>query len=255
MLREEVALRVFTLAERPDLESRARSIGPTVMPEFMHHDAAINRFWNDLFTDFAAFQVAVCDKGDRVVAAGNSVPLFWDGSLDGLPGSLGETIERGLSGLEAGRAPTVSSALLAAVAPGQQGRGLSSVVLRAMKETAARQGLSALIAPVRPTLKDRYPLTPMERYVRWEREDGLPLDPWLRIHRRLGAEFLRVAPEAMLITGSIADWEDWTEMRFPESGPYVVPGALNPVEMDLERDVGRYKEPNVWMSHPAEGGS
>lgn len=252
LFREGVALRVVTLAERPDLESRARSLGPTMMPEFMHHDAAINRFWNDLFTVFAGFQVAVCDGGDRVVASGNSVPLFWDGELDGLPGSLGETIERGLRGLEAGRAPTVSSALLAAVAAGHQGRGLSGVVLRAMKKVAAGRGLSALIAPVRPTLKDRYPLTPMERYIGWERDDGWPLDPWLRVHRRLGARFLRVAPEAMLITGTIGDWEDWTGMRFPESGAYFVPGALSPVEMDVERDVGRYEEPNVWMSHPVE---
>ena len=226
-----------------------------MLPEFAHHDAAVGRFWDKLFTDFSGFQVAVCGEDGRVVAAGNSVPLFWDGTLDGLPGSVGEIIQRGAEGLEAGRAPTVSSALLATVAPDRQGRGLSSVVLRAMKDVAAKRGLSALIAPVRPTMKDRYPLTPMESYARWEREDGLPLDPWLRVHRRLGAAFLRVAPEAMLVTGTVGEWEEWTGMRFPQSGAYVVPGALNPVEMDLERDLGRYEEPNVWMRHPIEAGS
>jgi hypothetical protein len=64
-----------------------------------------------------------------------------------------------------------------------------------MKAAAADHGLGALIAPVRPTLKDRYPLTPMERYALWERDDGLPFDPWLRVHRRLGARFLAIAPE------------------------------------------------------------
>jgi hypothetical protein len=39
-------------------------------------------------------------------------------------------------------------------------------------------------------------------------------------------------------------------MSFPESGPYVVPGALQPVQMDLERNEGRYEDPNVWMRHP-----
>ena len=33
--------------------------------------------------------------------------------------------------------------------------------------------------------------------------------------------------------------------------PYVVPGALVPVEIDRERDEGLYVEPNVWMVHPA----
>jgi GNAT superfamily N-acetyltransferase len=247
-------LRVFTLEERPDLEGTARSIGPKVLPEFVHHDAAVNRFWDELFGRFAGFQVAVCDEEGRVVAAGHSVPLFWDGELDGLPDGVGETIERGLRDLGSGRTPTASSALLAIVAPGHQRLGLSSVVLRAMKEVASGVGLSALIAPVRPTIKDRYPLTPMENYVRWEREDGLPFDPWLRVHRRLGAEFLRVAPRAMTVMGTIGEWEEWAEMRFPESGPYVVPGALNPVEMDLERDLGTYEEPNVWMRHPIGAG-
>jgi GNAT superfamily N-acetyltransferase len=244
--------RVRTLAERPDLQGAARSIGADVLPEFMHHDAAVNRLWGELFDRFAGFQVAVCDEGDRVVAAGNSVPLFWDGSLEGLPGGVGETIERGVGDLEAGRAPTVASALLATVAPGYQGRGLSGVVLRAMRDVAAGREFAALIAPVRPTLKDRYPLTPMERYARWRREDGLPFDPWIRVHRRLGAGFLRVAPRSMTVTGTVGEWEGWTGMRFPESGPYVVPGALCPVGMDLERDVGTYEEPNVWMRHPIE---
>jgi hypothetical protein len=38
-------------------------------------------------------------------------------------------------------------------------------------------------------------------------------------------------------------------MAFPESGQYVVEGALVPVEIDRERDRGLYVEPNVWMLH------
>jgi hypothetical protein len=41
-------------------------------------------------------------------------------------------------------------------------------------------------------------------------------------------------------------------MAFPESGRYVVPGALVPVEIDRERDTGRYEEPGVWMRHSLE---
>jgi hypothetical protein len=53
----------------------------------------------------------------------------------------------------------------------------------------------------------------------------------------------------MVIPGTVAEWEEWTDMIFPESRPYVVPGALVPVEFDLERDRGVYVEPNVWMLH------
>ena len=53
----------------------------------------------------------------------------------------------------------------------------------------------------------------------------------------------------MVITGTVAEWEEWTHMRFPKSGRYVVPGALEPVVIDRENDLGRYVEPNVWMRH------
>ena len=102
---------------------------------------------------------------------------------------------------------------------------------------------------MRPADKSAYPLTPMERYAHWENDDGLPLDRWIRVHARMGAELLSVAPRTLLITGSVAEWEHWTDMRFPDSGSYVVPGALQPVVIDKTADEGRYEDPNVWMRH------
>jgi GNAT superfamily N-acetyltransferase len=243
---------VFTLAQRPDLEEQVQRLGSSVGPEIVYHDAVANRYWGSLFADFAGFQVAVCAEGDRVVAFGNTIPVYWDGTEEGLPAGLDAVLERGVRDYGKGRRPNTLSALAAVVAQDHQGRGLSATVLNAMKSVAAEHGFGALIAPVRPTLKDRYPLTPMERYVEWKRDDGLPFDPWLRTHARLGAEFLCVAPRSMLITGKIREWEEWTDMHFPESGRYVVPGALEPVVMDIEEDVGVYVEPNVWMRHSVD---
>jgi len=118
-----------------------------------------------------------------------------------------------------------------------------------MRSIASKYRYDWLVAPVRPILKSAYPLTPMERYIRWEQDDGKPFDPWVRTHWRLGASIVKVAPHSMSITGSITEWEKWTEMRFPESGPYIVPGALQPVQIDCENDIGTYVEPNVWMIH------
>lgn len=53
----------------------------------------------------------------------------------------------------------------------------------------------------------------------------------------------------MRITGTIAEWEKWTGIKFAESGRYVIPGALVPIEIDLENNLGTYIEPNVWMVH------
>lgn len=107
-------LRILTLAERPYLESKVRSL-PDTFPEFMHHDAAVNRYWDSLFTEFAGFQIAVCEGDDEIVASGHCIPVFWDGTNEGLPGGLDGVLEQGVGDLERGRAPTVVSALLALV--------------------------------------------------------------------------------------------------------------------------------------------
>ena len=153
-----------------------------------------------------------------------------------------------------GRAPTTLSALSITLARGQQGKGLSNLLIQGMKAAAARAGLDAVIAPVRPALKSRYPLTPIARYLAWTQDDGSPFDPWVRTHWRLGARILRLAPESMVIPGTVAQWESWTGMRFPESGVYVVPDALEPITIDREADLGRYVEPNVWMPAPDRAG-
>jgi len=116
-------------------------------------------------------------------------------------------------------------------------------------DRAFNAGLKSVIAPVRPTLKSRYPLTAMENFSRWKRPDGLHIDPWVRAHQRLGATILGAAPRSMTIVGTVAEWEQWAGMVFPETGLYVVPDALDLVQIDREQDRGTYVEPNLWMRH------
>ena len=237
---------VVSYAERPDLAERTDEVRD-VWPEFVHH-ARLNRHWHRLREDFLDFQLVLYDdEADAVVGRGHSIPFAWDGSPGGLPDGVEGVFD--LVFEEGGGMPTTLSAIAAVVDPRHQGRGLSRLVIEGMRTAAARAGLDALVAPVRPTLKPRYPLTPMERYLTWRREDGQPLDPWLRVHEQLGAEILGVCPGSLIVNGTVSEWEEWTGIAFPDSGQYVVDGALVPVEIDRSRDVGRYVEPNVWMKH------
>jgi hypothetical protein len=54
----------------------------------------------------------------------------------------------------------------------------------------------------------------------------------------------------MRITGTLREWETWTDMAFPESGDYVFPEGLAPLHVDRSADLGSYWEPNVWIVHP-----
>jgi len=89
----------------------------------------------------------------------------------------------------------------------------------------------------------------MEAFARWCRSDGLHIDPWIRTHQRLGATVLGPAAGSMIITGTVAEWEEWAAVAFPETGQYVVPDALDLVSIDREQDRGTYTETNLWMRH------
>ncbi len=247
-----MSFEVVPLERRPELAGQVDRLTEQAWPPFMLH--ADTLYWGSLFDIFAGFQVLLCDPNDTLIALGHTIPFVWDGTAEDLPPTIDEVMERAMEAHRRGRTPTTLSALAALVAPKHQKRGFSSEVLRAMRSLAAEHGMHSLIAPVRPTLKSLYPLTPIERYARWKRPDGSPFDPWLRVHWRLGAEQLRIVPKAAAITATVADWEEWTGMSFPESGAYVVPGALQPVEIDRERNTGRYEDPNVWMRHRTTNG-
>ena len=196
-----------TLEQRPDLATQVRGLTLEAWAEFLQHDAVCNRYWRSLYSTFARFQVLLCDPADTVIAVGHTMPLVWDGTQADLPSGIDGVLERGVRDAEHSRTPMTLSALAAMVAPNHQRQGLSAAILQAMRSTAAANGLTALIAPVRPTLKHRYPLTSIERYMRWTQPDGSPFDPWLRVHWRLGAEFLQVASQSMVITGTIREWD------------------------------------------------
>jgi hypothetical protein len=240
-----VSLRWHTTDERPELVDRRTHLVDT-WPAFMLEDPVAHRCWELLYERFGALQhLLVDDETDEVVAEANCVPVNVE--LEALPErGWDDVLERGTT---ADEIPTAVSAISIVIADDRRGTGLSTLCLERMRAGAAEHGYQDLVAPVRPSWKPRYPLVDIDRYVEWRTADGLPFDPWLRVHARAGAEIVRVCHESMTIVGSLSDWEEWAGMAFPESGEYVVPGALTLVSIDLERDRGLYVEPNVWMHH------
>jgi hypothetical protein len=249
-------IEVVTLADRPDLSRQAEAFqaGSAEQrtgfgwPRFEFESEAARCHWRRIINAFPAFQLAMIDDRDQVVATGHSIPFRWDGTVEGLPAGWDEVLSMGFA--QRGERVDAISALAITVAPEQQSNGYSVVLLRAMKDNALRQGIHQMVAPVRPMLKSRYPLTPIDEYVTWRMADGRLFDPWLRAHLNLEAMLLRVAPRSLVIAGTVSEWERWAGMAFPVSGRYVVPGALSTVRIDRDRDQGEYLQPNVWMQHP-----
>ena len=237
--------------DHPEYRRLANNIAEASWHEFMLHDPVANENWHELFDRFKEYQFAMLDiETNRMAAMGNSVPFYWDQPLSELPGDgwdwvFLKAVEDHKSGIQ----PNIQSAIQIAIHPEYQSRGLSGDMVKAMGAIGKSKGFNQLVAPVRPNQKSAYPLTGIDDYISWKTGEGLPFDAWLRVHVKLGGRIIKPCHNAMTIRGSRTDWETWTGMNFLQSGDYVIPGALNPIRMDIEKDEGEYIEPNVWMVH------
>ncbi len=130
----------------------------------------------------------------------------------------------------AGR-PTAATLLEAAVHPARQGRRLEfSAADRRTAIDCAALGFGVACSD-RSGQATNHSSRRCRSLTTWRA--GVPMDwladPWLRVHERLGAHFVKIAPMSMTISGTLAGWRDWTGLPFDVSGDVVVPGALVPV--------------------------
>jgi len=242
---------VVTGAGRPNYVQEFYADTDGAWPVIANQNPTASRYWEQLNRDFAEFQFALADLATGAyVAVGSCIPVLWEGDLADLPDEGWDwAMVEGISGGETGRAPNMLCALSITVPLRSRGRGVSYYAVRAMCGIARAHGFRDLIVPARPTLKHRYPLTPISRYITWTTDEGLLFDPWLRVHARLGGRIIKPCPRSETTIAPIADFEKWTGMKFPDSGSYIVPDGMAPVEIDRETGLGTYVEPNVWMHH------
>jgi len=244
--------KIISPADLADYRSQAGDIADASWPEFMMHDPIANENWHDLFDRFSDYQFALFDtESDRMAAMANSVPFYWDQPLEELPEAGWDWVfVKAIEDHKNNVTPNIQSAIQINIHPEYQSQGLSARMVQAMGAIGKSKGFKHLVAPVRPNQKSKYPLTSIDDYITWKTDAGLPFDAWLRVHARAGARIIKPCHEAMTIRDTRANWEEWTSMKFPQSGKYYIEGALTPIEVNIEKDEGVYIEPNVWMVHP-----
>jgi len=242
---------IITPNDLDDYRDRANEIAEASWPEFMLHDPIADEYWHELFDRFIDYQFAMLDaETNRMEAMGNSLPLHWDKDLSELPeGGWDWVFVKATEDHKNGVVPNIQSAIQVAVHPDYRGQGLSTKMVQAMRAIGQSKGLKYLLAPVRPNEKSKYPLTSIDDYITWRTDDGLPFDAWLRVHARLGGRIFKTCHESKTIRGTRVDWEAWTEIKFPQSGEYIFPGAFVPIQMNIEKNEGVYMEQNVWVLH------
>ena len=226
----------------PEMSGALKELNDSTWPEFLLRSDIRN--WSSIYTGFHGFQILVL-KHNVLIAAGLTVPFEWvPGDL--LPYTIDEVVYPARWPL---RTAGVLCALGVLVRPTYRRKGLSREVLSEMRSLSEIKGLRGVLAPVRPNQKHVFPEASIETYAERRDEKGRLLDPWLRVHEEMGGERLGFMYESLTVTASIQDWEKWTRMRFPRSGAYCIPDGLAPITIDLEENLGTYREPNVWYFH------
>ncbi|MFC8016188.1 N-acetyltransferase [Streptomyces cinereoruber] len=246
-------IQISTLSERPDFSDALWDLRAQV-PAFMGQDPVADLYFMDAEEVHRDYVLVAWEDSapNRLIARGFSVPFTRDGGepVDFLPDDGWDgIIRRAYGDRKSGRKPDAVSALEITVDRGYRGRGVSVAMVEAMRANARSRGFTDLFAPVRPNAKHEVPLMSMQEYLRVKTSEGFPADPWLRVHCRLGARMVKTAPRSMTVTGTCAEWRQWTGLPFDRTGPVVVPEALVPVHCFHEQDWAVYVEPNVWVHH------
>jgi hypothetical protein len=240
---------VVSLFDRYDLFKRQDEVCGDVWPEFMRHDPVANTNWMKFINTFKDLQLLLMYE-EEILAVINTVPIYFEKNINDLPDNGWDWgVKKAMTDYEEGISPNTLMGVQIVVNRLHQCKGLSTAAIKELRQLAITKNFQKIIIPVRPSNKHQYPLIPMENYIEWKDANGFPYDNWLRVHIKNGGKIIKVCPNSMYIPGTIEDWKKWTSLDFLESGKYVVPGALNPISIDKEGNIGEYIEPNVWILH------
>jgi GNAT superfamily N-acetyltransferase len=216
---------------------------------FLSHTRAHRAFYSRILEDHADLQLCLVDESDdEPVALVNCVPFHYTQDLKDLPQEGWDWLVETGSQKSAARS-NVLGALAVSVAFEHRGKGHAQRMIGELKEMAIRRGFEAVVVPVRPSSKWQHPYVSMSDYLGWKNEKGQVYDPWLRSHIAQGASIIGPCERSMVVEEPVSFWETWMGQRFDRSAPYVLKGALAPIQVDLERESGLYEEPNVWVRY------
>ena len=251
-LRVDSNMKYKTVIGDPSIERDQQELGKRTWPEFMQHDAVVESLWSHLYTDFIKCQFAIYSE-QGIVGVGNSIPIHWTGEFSHLPnGGIRWAMTKAVNDKEKNRSPNLLVAIQILINPLLQSKGLSYEFLNEMKEIGRRHEFEYIALPVRPTQKHLFPTMSMEQYMEMTKPNGDPYDAWIRVHIKSGGRMVGICSESMIIEGSIDEWQVWTGKQFHRSGQYSVEMALSPVYIDLDKNLGVYTEPNVWIIHSTQ---
>lgn len=218
-------------------------------PQIIGESSYIKRYWSLLEDYYPDWQRFLLDENKELIGFINTIPFYFDRALTHLPDRGWDwMLAKGIADREKGLVPNYLGGLQVIVRSEYQKMGYSKVILTHCKQLVQTSDLNNLVIPIRPTKKSLHPEMTMSDYIDL-REDDKIYDPWIRTHINNGAEIIKICEESMLVEGDVAFWERLMDKPIVSSGNYILEGALRPINIDLEKNKGEYREPNIWIKY------
>ncbi len=216
---------------------------------FLNFTKSHYEYYWALMERYQDHQLCLVD-GERqyVIAAANTVPLYTPDPFDLPQTGWDWVLKTAYDTMD--REPNVLCGVAISVSPAYRGQGIAPRMIQGMRDLCREKQLQRLILPVRPSAKYKFPQVPIEEYIRWTDAQGRIFDPWLRSHVSMGGRVQGVCYSSMVVEEPVGFWEAWLGQRIEASGDFEIENGLVPVKIDLEQNVGRYAEPNVWIAYP-----
>jgi GNAT superfamily N-acetyltransferase len=240
----------YTFSElNPSLLAQYKKIVRASFPDIIFESEVVKHSWDKIETYFPEYQIFYVDEEGNLIGFINAIPFYWNQPLDDLPDEGWDwEVKIGIEGYENNIKPNCIGGLQIIVAKEHLGQGYSKLLIEEGKRIKEKLGFKNFLLPIRPTFKSKFPEMDMTDYINLK-EDNKIYDPWIRTHLSGGAKIIKICSKAMHIYGNLPVWERLLNQKISESGNYLVKGALNPVEIDIEKDYGEYFEDNIWIKY------
>lgn len=191
-------------------------------------------------------------EGDRIVGTIDACPFRWSGDPDDLSGWREMVL--GSYQFPVDYVPEGSDmwagAIGTSIDPKAGSRGLSRQLLLALRERALQEGYRGVVAPVRPIWRARVPGISIEDYADLRLPDGRHFDPWVRTHEAIGGQIVAARDNSASFEGTRQQWEGWSGMNLADEGDFLIPGAIDFLQM--RNGWGTLREPSIWIVHSSD---
>jgi len=231
----------------PDLKQQYKVLASEAFPPIIRASKIVKTCWNPIEQYFPKYQRFLIRNSKSLMGLISTLPFYWDKPLDQLSDDGWDwLVNKGIQDFENNTKANYLGGLQIIISKPYQGQGFSKRFIAEGKRLMQQNNLKCFAIPIRPTFKHKFPELKMKEYINYKIDNKI-YDPWIRTHLQSNASVISICSNSMNVTGDIPFWEKLIKEKITQSGSYNALGALNTIQIDMDANIGEYREENIWI--------